>query len=219
VGVIEVAARVLHEKEQELASLDAVAGDGDHGAGMCRGVDAALEAARRVLTQGAGVAGVVRRAGEKWSERAGGTSGALWGAGICAMASSLGNRENYTTGDLVTSIAAARDAVAALGQANLGDKTMLDALAPLVDAVTEAVASGEGAAEALQVGANAATRAALATASLRPERGRARPLADKSVGTPAPGAVSLALVATAVAGYLRSGAPSGPTEGLGGRGR
>lgn len=219
VGVIEVAARVLHEKEQELASLDAVAGDGDHGAGMCRGVDAALEAARRVLTQGAGVAGVVRRAGEKWSERAGGTSGALWGAGICAMASSLGNRENYTTGDLVTSIAAARDAVAALGQANLGDKTMLDALAPLVDAVTEAVASGEGAAEALQVGANAATRAALATASLRPERGRARPLADKSVGTPDPGAVSLALVATAVAGYLRSGAPSGPTEGLGGRGR
>lgn len=210
--VIETVAQALHEKEQELGALDSAAGDGDHGAGMCRGADAALEAARMALGQGAGVAGVLRLAGEKWSERAGGTSGALWGAGICAMASSLGNREEYTAADLVTAVAAAQDAVVRLGQANLGDKTMLDALAPLVDALADAVAMGEGAAGALHAGADAATRAAHATAPLRPRRGRARPLADKSVGTPDPGAVSLALVARSAAGHLAPAPPSRPAD-------
>ncbi|MGH9104297.1 MAG: dihydroxyacetone kinase family protein [Acidimicrobiales bacterium] len=217
VSVIEAVARALHEMEQELGALDAVAGDGDHGAGMCRGVDAALGAARRASEQGVGVAGVVRQAGEKWSDRAGGTSGALWGAGICAVASSLGNREVYTTDDLVAAVAAARDAVVTLGKANLGEKTMLDALVPLVEALTEAVARGETTAGALHAGADAATRAARATAPLRPRRGRARPLADKSVGTPDAGAVSLALVVTAAAGYLGPASASGPKGALGGR--
>ena len=83
------AARVVHQHEGELGDLDAVAGDGDHGAGMCRGADGAAEAAAAAVRRGAGVREVLMAAGEEWSERAGGTSGALWSAALMALASSL----------------------------------------------------------------------------------------------------------------------------------
>ena len=210
-AAIEVATRALHQHERELGALDAVAGDGDHGAGMCRGADAAAEAARDALSDGAGVDWLVITAGEKWSERVGGTSGALWGAALTAMGSSLGNRETYTAGDLLTAMAAGRDAIVALGHASPGDKTMLDALVPLVQAFGEGTSRGLSLPRALQTAAEAATRAAQATAPLRPRKGRARPLADRSVGTPDPGAVSLALVVTALAEHAiaTEGVPAG----------
>src|SRR5690606_11175545 len=70
----------LAEAETELAALDAVAGDGDHGRGMLRGVRAARDAARAAVDDGSGARGVIDAAGTAWADRAGGTSGVLWGA-------------------------------------------------------------------------------------------------------------------------------------------
>ena len=193
------AARVVHQHEGELGDLDAVAGDGDHGAGMCRGADGAAEAAAAAVLRGAGVREVLMAAGEEWSERAGGTSGALWSAALMALASSLRSRGSYGAADLVRAVTAARDAIVGLGQAELGDKTVVDALNPFVEVLSLEIAQGNEVPAALRTSAEAATNAAAATAALRPRKGRARPLAERSVGSPDPGAVSFALIVTALA--------------------
>jgi dihydroxyacetone kinase len=91
------------------------------------------------------------------------------------------------------------DAVIKLGGAAPGDKTMLDALLPFVDELERRVADGESWQQAWAAAAEVATDAASGTADMRPKVGRARPLADRSVGTPDAGATSLALCAVTVA--------------------
>ncbi len=197
--MLETAAEAVHAHEDELGRLDSVAGDGDHGAGMRRGADGAVAVSRAALERGSGVQELLLAASEEWSDRGGGASGALWGAGLLAMAASLGNRETYNAEDLVNSAVAARDAVVGLGGAERGDKTVLDALYPFVETLEKQVSQGKTVVDALRAAAEAATLGAAGTSPLRPRKGRARPLADRSVGTPDPGAVSFALIATAIA--------------------
>jgi D-erythrulose 4-kinase len=90
------------------------------------------------------------------------------------------------------------EALIKLGGAAPGDKTMLDALLPFVETLERRVADGEPWQQAWAAAAQAATDAARATADMRPKVGRARPLADRSVGTPDAGATSLAMCAVAV---------------------
>jgi dihydroxyacetone kinase len=199
VAILDAVADVMRAHEQELGDFDAVAGDGDHGIGMRRGADAAAEAAHAALIRGAGVRELLMDAGEQWSERAGGTSGALWGAALMAFARSLDNRDAYHAEDLIAAAAMARDAVVGLGGAVPGDKTMVDAMSPYVDTLTLHISREKSVSKALKLAAEAATRAASDTAALRPRKGRARPLAGRSLGTPDPGAVSFALIVKAIA--------------------
>ncbi|MGK3955428.1 dihydroxyacetone kinase family protein [Arthrobacter sp. R4] len=193
---------VVHERE--LGRLDAIAGDGDHGVGMRRGVDAAVAAAGEAVGAGLSVHRVLTAAGEAWSERAGGTSGALWGSALAAAGQALGNKDSYSGGDAAAAVTAFADAVTTLGKADLGDKTMVDALLPFRDAFVAAFDDGTPVTGALTAAVTAARQAADATASLRPLKGRARPLAEKSLGHPDPGAVSFALIATRVSDYFES---------------
>ena len=91
------------------------------------------------------------------------------------------------------------DALVQLGGASPGDKTMLDAMLPFVDELQRRVADGESWQDGWRAAADVATDAARATADLRPKVGRARPLAERSVGTPDAGATSLAMCAHTVA--------------------
>ncbi|MEJ1192414.1 dihydroxyacetone kinase family protein [Pseudarthrobacter sp. CCNWLW207] len=196
---------VVHERE--LGRLDAIAGDGDHGVGMRRGVDAAVAAAGEAVGAGLSVHRVLTAAGEAWSERAGGTSGALWGSALTAAGRALGNKDSYSGGDAAAAVTAFADAVTTLGKADVGDKTMVDALLPFRDAFVTAFDDGTPVTGALTAAVTAARQAADATASLRPLKGRARPLAEKSLGHPDPGAVSFALIATRVSDYFESPPP------------
>ena len=94
----------------------------------------------------------------------------------------------------------------AYGKAEVGDKTMVDALVPFTAELTRGVDAGASLAAAWTTAADAATAAAAATADLLPRMGRARPHAEKSLGTPDPGAHSLALIATAVGALLADAA-------------
>lgn len=76
--------------EHELGRIDAVAGDGDHGRGMVKGTAAAGAAAADAVNSGGGTASVLTAAGEAWAAKAGGTSGVLWGAALCAAAAARG---------------------------------------------------------------------------------------------------------------------------------
>lgn len=186
----------------ELGRIDAVAGDGDHGIGMQRGADAAVAAARDAVERGAGAGSTLNRAADAWADRAGGTSGALWGVALRAIGAELGDETAPGPHTIGAAVRAASDAVVRLGKAELGDKTMVDALVPFADELEAALATGAGLRAAWDTAATAAAKAAEATASLRPLRGRARPLAEKSLGTPDAGAVSLSLITRSVHAVL-----------------
>ncbi|WP_422936237.1 dihydroxyacetone kinase family protein [Sinomonas sp. P47F7] len=193
-AALAAAQRTLHELEPELGALDAIAGDGDHGRGMVRGVDAAVAAARAAASAGCGSGSVLAAAGDAWADKAGGTSGVLWGAGLRAWGERLGDEQRPDGAALAAGVSAFAERIVALGGAQPGDKTLVDALAPFAAELSGAVERGLPLGEAWTTAAEAAARAARSTAELRPRKGRARPLAEKSVGTPDPGAVSLAAV-------------------------
>jgi D-erythrulose 4-kinase len=195
---------VIDEQVDELGRLDAVAGDGDHGIGMQRGAGAALGAAEEAVAAGAGAGTTLTAAGEAWADRAGGTSGALWGLALRTMGRTFGDEEPPDHSRVVEAVGAGADAVARRGKATVGDKTMLDAVVPFVEELRRQVGAGSPLADAWAAAAAAATDAARSTAELLPRLGRARPHQEKSIGTPDPGAVSFGLAATAVGQLLRS---------------
>lgn len=194
VAALGAAREALHGAEQRLGDLDAVAGDGDHGRGMVRGVDAAAAAAVEAVTRGAGAGQVLVAAGDAWADKAGGTSGVLWGAGLRAFGESLGNDHAPGVDELAAAVQSFASRIVELGQAEIGDKTMVDALVPFTEMFRRKAAEGSAPGLMWEAAADAAASAAEATAALRPRKGRARPLADKSVGTPDPGATSLAMI-------------------------
>ncbi len=207
---LERIAAAMVEQEDELGRLDAVAGDGDHGSGMVRGSAAAAAAAREAAGAGTGPAGVLVAAGDAWAERAGGTSGALWGALLTALAQEIarsGAGAAPTDTDLALGVRAGYDALVRLGGASPGDKTMLDALEPFAQELTSRISGGTPLARAWAGAAEVAVAAAEGTRDLRPKVGRARPLAERSIGTPDAGAVSLGTCVTAVGHLLAETRP------------
>jgi len=193
----------LEKAETELGRIDAVAGDGDHGRGMVKGVLAAKEAAEMAVARGAGIEDLFILAGEAWAAKAGGTSGALWGAWFRAVGSSLGNpASGLSAHDVSAAMTAGSTAIIAVGKARLGDKTMVDSLVPFVENLAGAIDEGKTLSVAWAEACAVATQAAEDTASLAPKIGRARPLATRSIGTPDAGATSLALMFHAVTPHL-----------------
>lgn len=197
--VLSAICDVIDQSCDELGRLDAIAGDGDHGIGMQRGIHAAVARAQEAVEAGAGAGSVATSAGDAWANRAGGTSGALWGGALRAFGESLGDIDAPTRDGVVAAAKAGLESVQRSGGAVVGDKTMVDALVPFGVALEQAVAEGASLADAWAAAAAEATRAADATSSLLPRKGRARPHMEKSLGTPDPGAVSFAMAMTAAA--------------------
>ncbi|TGD84919.1 D-erythrulose 4-kinase [Mycolicibacterium sp. CH28] len=197
--MFDALAAMLADAEDELGRIDAVAGDGDHGRGMVKGSAAARRAANDAVARGAGQGSVLTAAGTQWAAKAGGTSGVLWGALLSALGARLGDIGRPEPAAIAAGMRVGYDALIRLGGAAPGDKTMLDALLPFVDELERRVAAGENWQDAWRSAAEVATQAARDTADLRPKVGRARPLADRSVGTPDAGATSLAMCARTVA--------------------
>lgn len=197
--ILEGVAELMHQQEHYLGEIDAVAGDGDHGRGMVRGADAARDAVAG-LPEKAGPAQQLKTGGRAWAAQAGGTSGVLWGASLEAAANTLEDTaESFSAEDLVTAVSAFADSMVTLGGAAVGDKTLLDALLPFRDAL---VASDAALPQAWQQAARTAQESAEGTKDLRPQKGRARPLAEKSLGHPDPGAVSMAMILELVGSRL-----------------
>lgn len=203
----------IEENKDYLGQIDAVAGDGDHGIGMSRGARAAAEAAAQ--TEG-GVQTVLGAAGAAFGDKAGGTSGILWGMLLDGVGKSLGNTARVTTGGVVQAVQQAATDLQAFSKAALGDKTMLDALFPFIDALVAEADRGRSLAEAWSTAAQVCVEAAEATASLVPKIGRARPLAERSVGTPDPGAVSMGMIVTAIGKVLDEAQSGAETVGAAG---
>jgi dihydroxyacetone kinase len=196
--VLEAMADAIRAAEAELGRLDSVAGDGDHGAGMVRGLTAAAAAAH---SAGPGAGEALHAAGVAFADAAGGASGALWGAALLAAGRSFSSADDGATGgkpvrnpdvdDLHRALTAAADAVVRLGGARLNDKTLLDVLVPFTNAI--AAGGRDTIPHAWQGAIPVAQAAAAATAVLPARRGRAATHGERSIGTPDPGATSLAI--------------------------
>ncbi len=202
VAALEEMQSAVVDAEDELGRIDAIAGDGDHGRGMVKGVGAAVAAARSAFERGAGCGSTLAAAGDAFADRAGGTSGVLWGAVLGSIGARWGDDEVPSDPEVAEGISAGLARLRQLGGANVGDKTMVDAYIPFAETLTRETRSGATLSAAWAAAAQASTAAAEATASLTPKLGRARPLAARSVGSVDAGATSFALCAHAVARIL-----------------
>ncbi|POT55696.1 D-erythrulose kinase [Citrobacter amalonaticus] len=196
--MIDAMAQTVIDNAEELGRIDAVAGDGDHGIGMERGVVAARIAARNALEQGAGAGSLLQFAADAWADEAGGTSGAIWGVILNTLGITFGNDEKPDAAKVALAVTQASAGVMHFGKAKPGDKTLVDVLLPFSLALSAAADEGLSLTDAWQKAERVARQSAKDTAQLLPKIGRARPLAERSLGTPDAGAVSLAMIISAV---------------------
>lgn len=197
-AALGAAKAVVDANADELGRIDAIAGDGDHGIGMERGVRAAVEAATDAVIRGAGAATTLHLAADAWADKAGGTSGALWGMALRAVGDAVGDTNAPDAEAVAAGVTGAAAAIMDFGKAKPGDKTLVDVLVPFRDALASAVDAGQSLTDAWGAAATVAQQAAEDTAQLLPLMGRARPHAEKSLGTPDAGAVSMALIVRAI---------------------
>ncbi len=197
-AALEAARAVIDKKQEELGRLDAIAGDGDHGLGMQRGLAAAVAAAKRAIGAKVGAGTLLAIAGDAWANQAGGTSGALWGVILRHLGSALGDETVPNSFVIANGVASALHGVTNLGKAQLGDKTLVDVLFPFSTALADGASRGLTISDNWTSAADISDEAAQATENFLPKIGRARPHADKSIGTPDPGAISMSLIIRAV---------------------
>lgn len=191
-------AQSVDDNEQLLTDLDAAIGDADHGSNLRRGTQAVVEQ----LQPSATIGEALRAAGMTLVSTVGGASGVLYGTLLLRMATAIGDQLSVTPAGVVAALRAGLEGVQTRGRAELGDKTMVDVLAPTIDALDAAVASGTSLADAASTAAIAAQAARDSTAPLVARKGRASYLGERSVGHVDPGAASAALLFAALAGAL-----------------
>jgi len=193
----------ITKNEAHLGQLDSYAGDGDHGIGMARGTHAALTSAKKFVALKAGAGTLLEKAGDSWADRAGGTSGAIWGIILREIGKELGNSERPTPQVVAKSIVRASNEVMSFGKAQLGDKTLVDALIPFAQTLESEILAGKNLGDAWESAARASAAAAESTSTLLPKIGRARPHAEKSVGHPDPGAISFSMITSDLSALIR----------------
>ncbi|MFI2781026.1 dihydroxyacetone kinase subunit DhaL [Streptomyces sp. ALB3] len=180
-------AAAVDREADRLTELDAAIGDADHGSNMRRGFAAVNDVLDKEPPATPG--SVLTLAGRHLISTVGGASGPLYGTLLRRTGKALGDAAEVTPGQLAEALGAGVAAVAQLGGAQAGDKTMLDALLPSVEVVGESFGQAR----------DAALAGALATVPLRARKGRASYLGERSIGHQDPGAASAALLVGALA--------------------
>ncbi|MEW2162183.1 dihydroxyacetone kinase subunit DhaL [Streptomyces sp. NPDC007084] len=198
--VVRTIARTALDNEKAFGDLDAVAGDGDFGFSLARGFEIVLADWDTLDAQTPSE--FLRKVAMVISKRVGGTSGPLWGTAFLRASTTVKDRDELDASDAVTMLRAAAEGIKARGKSDLGDKTLLDALIPLTDALERRTAEGQPPATAVELAELAATTArtaADATTPMRARRGRQSYTGERSIGSPDPGAVAVAVMAERVA--------------------
>jgi dihydroxyacetone kinase-like protein len=194
---MQESSKVVSDQCDYLTQLDSAIGDGDHGLNMRRGFDSvtkALAGQEDSLPPGR----LLIVAGKTLVSTIGGASGPLWGTALRRAGRSLGDRTEPGGEDMVAALDAALDGVVDLGAASRGDKTMVDALAPAVEALRHAIEAERPLAVALTAAAEAAEEGMRATIPMQARKGRASYLGERSIGHQDPGATSTALIVRAL---------------------
>jgi dihydroxyacetone kinase-like protein len=194
---LERFAALLAENRDYLTKLDAAIGDADHGANMDRGFKAVLT--KKPEFQGKDMAAVFKTTAMTLISTIGGASGPLYGTFFLQAALAAGAKASISPDEFGALLEKGINGVIQRGKANLGDKTMIDALLPGLQAYQKALAGGESIGAALQKAAESASEGMKATTPLLAKKGRASYLGERSIGHQDPGATSAALLFQAAA--------------------
>ena len=188
---IELAAADVAEQRDYLVDLDRAIGDGDHGENMDRGFKAAVEALEQA--QPGSVAEVLKTVAKTLMSTVGGAAGPLYGTAFLRASKAAGDGDLDGAG-VAAVIAGALDGIQARGKATTGEKTMVDAWTPALEAARAPAESGSDPAAVLEAAATPAEAGPAATEPLRATKGRASYLGERSIGHLDPGAVSTSLI-------------------------
>jgi dihydroxyacetone kinase-like protein len=196
--VVRTIAQTAVDNEREFGELDAVVGDGDFGYSLARGFEIVL--ADWDTLDRSSPSEFLKKVAVLITKRVGGTSGPLWGTAFLRAAGAVKDKAELTGEDAVAMLRAAAEGIKARGKSDLGDKTLLDALIPMTDALEKELHSGRSGGAALAaVAASTARTAADATTPMQAMRGRQSYTRERSIGSPDPGAVAVAVMAERVA--------------------
>ena len=199
---LEALASLVHEAAPELTDLDRAIGDADHGSNLDRGMAAVVTALQGQAGSAPTPAALLRTVGMTLVSTVGGASGPLYGTFFLRFGAAAGDAASLDGPTLAAAFRAGLDGVLARGKAQVGDKTMVDALTPAVEALEAAVAAGQPTSAALAAALEAGERGREATIPLQARKGRASYLGERSMGHADPGATSTVLLLRAAAATL-----------------
>jgi dihydroxyacetone kinase-like protein len=189
---IKNCAEVLKENREYLIDLDAAIGDGDHGANMDRGFRAVMSKMNEVEDKDIGT--IAKTVGMTLLSTVGGAGGPLYGTFYLQIGMKSAGMMEMNLADWATALEAAVDGVVMRGKAELGDKTMVDALTPAVVSLKESINGSVPIGDALKESAGAAKQGMVDTIPLVAKKGRASYLGERSAGHQDPGATSSYLI-------------------------
>jgi dihydroxyacetone kinase-like protein len=189
---IKAVAAVLNENKEYLTQLDAAIGDADHGANMDRGFKKVIEKMPEFADKDIGT--VFKSVGMNLISTVGGAGGPLYGTFFLQMGMKSVGKMELNLEDWAISVEAGLAGVVMRGKAELGDKTMVDALTPAVNSLKQSVVDKQVLELALVRSAEAAKEGMLATTPLVARKGRASYLGERSAGHQDPGATSSYLI-------------------------
>ncbi len=181
-------AQVLKENKEYLTDLDSAIGDADHGINMDRGFQSILKKVPSVEDKDAGT--ILKTAGMALVSSVGGAGGPLYGTAFMQAGMAVAGKHELVAGDILAAIEAALQGVMMRGKGKPGEKTMIDAIDPAIQAMREALENGAGAEEALEKATAAAEQGMKDTIPMLAMKGRASYLGERSIGHQDPGATS-----------------------------
>lgn len=199
--VLQTMTRTIVDNAEEFAQLDAVAGDGDFGFSLRSGFEVVL--ADYDTFDRSSVGAILKKIGFVISSKVGGVSGPIWGTAFLRAAAAAGDRTELTGGDVVEILRASITGIKERGKSDVGDKTLLDALVPAVDALEAALNRGDSSSAAVQEAADTAVKAAENTLGMLAKRGRAAYTGERSRDSVDAGATAVGVILQAVAAAWR----------------
>ena len=195
-AVVHTIALTSVDNEKYFGDLDAVVGDGDFGYSLARGFEIVLADWGSLEYEDIG--GLLKRTAVILTKRIGGTSGPIWGTAFLRAGASLAGVGDPDSAQVIAAMRAAIEGIKQRGDCELGDKTLLEALVPAVDALEEALGAGLDVGSALERAAASARAGAEQTKGMLAKRGRASYTGDRSRDSVDAGAVGVAVIFEAI---------------------
>jgi len=201
IGALRRLAADLPAQAEALRELDAAIGDGDLGITMTIGFGAVTEALPAL--ESGDLASIIMKSGMAFNRKAASTFGALFATMMMRAAGMAKGKDELRLEDLAAMAAAAAQGVMERGKAAVGDKTLLDALVPAAEALSQAAGQGKSLAEGLERAAAAAQQGAEITKGMKSKMGRASWFADRTEGVQDPGATAVAMMLKSLAAFAQ----------------
>lgn len=192
IEILNKISKVIDENKVFLTELDAAIGDGDHGLNMSKGFTAVKEKIKD--DNGSNIGDTLKKTGMALVSNVGGAAGPLYGTAFMKAAVAVNGKESVDINDFIKMLEEALAGIKMRGKAQLGEKTMIDAIEPALEALKSSVTSGLGTVEALKKSKDAALEGVENTKKIIATKGRASYLGERSIGHQDAGATSSYLI-------------------------